>query len=276
MRGVNRLIVDSVRILRRQWRGWIVVAVLSVVAYVVGAVLLVYSADLVLNGELDEILERISNLDRYSEAGNRAYFESLEFDFSIWNFVPAVFAVLLIWLVTNLVTATIALLTLSAERGDDQSPSAVLAKACKRIPRLVGVDLQLVAVAAAVVAVTALSAVTVPLMLIVVVPVLIVAGIWSFPIILLAYVVASVGPARWSLGYAGRLVRGRFWGTLGRLLLLLLITAVISLIVEVVTGQLGLFWILSEVLNGAVSTVLSLVFSIATAIIYLDLGGESD
>ena len=276
MRGVNRLIVDSLRILRRQWRGWIVVAVLSIVAYAVLAVLSGYSADLVLNGRLDEILERISNLNRYSDADNQVYFESIEFDFSIWNFVPAIFGVLFTCLVTNLVTATIALLTLSAERGDDQSPSAVLAKACKRIPRLVGVDLQLLVVVAAVVAVTALLAVTVPLMLIVVVPVLIVAGIWSFPIILLAYVVASVGPARWSLGYAGRLLRGRFWGTFGRALLLLLILTVISLIVELVTGQLGLFWILSEVLNGAASTVLSLVFSIAIAIIYLDLGGESD
>lgn len=277
LRGVNRLIADSLRILRRQWRGWIFVALLSVVAYVLVAVLFVYSADLVLNGELDEIIERISEPGFDPETPeNEAYFESLEVDLSIWNFVPAVLGALFAWFVSNLVTAAITLLTLADERGDDQRHSAVLTKALKRVPRLIGVDLQFVVLVAAVSAVTLLVAATVPLMLIVVIPVLIVAGIWGLPVAFLAYVVASIGPAQWSLGYAYRLVRGRFRATFGRLLLLLVIVTVFAVMTELVAGQLGLSWVLSDVLIGAVSTVLSLLLSIATAIVYLDLGGESD
>ena len=276
LRSPNRLIGDSVRILRRQWRGCTVVALLSVAPYVLVGVLIVYSADLVLNGEFDEILERISqpSFDPQTPE-NEAYFESLEVDFSVLNFVPGVFGLLITWLVGKLMTATVALLTLGELRGDRSTVSAVLRKAWGRIPRLIGLDLQILALAMMLVAIIVLAAVTVPLILILVIPAVAVAMILAFPVYILAYVVASIGPSQSSLRYAYRLVRKRFWGTFGRTLLLMVIVG-LSAPLGAVTGLLGLFWVLTDLLNGVVSAVLALLFGIATAILYLDLGGESE
>ena len=277
LRGPNRLIGDSVRIMRRQWRGCRVVALLSVAAYVLAGVLIVYSADLVLNGEFDEILDRISQPSFDPQAPeNEAYFESLEVDFSVLNFVPAVLGLLITWLAGKLMTATVALLALGELRGDTSTVSAVLRKAWGRIPRLLGLDLQILALAMMLVAIIVLAAVTVPLALILVIPAVAVAMILAFPVSILAYVVASIGPAESSLRYAYRLVRKRFWGTFGRTLLLIVIVGVVSFAFGAVTGLLGLFWVLTDLLNGVVSAVLALLFGIATAILYLDLGGESE
>ena len=277
LRGPNRLIGDSLRILRRQWRGCTVVALLSVAAGLLLSVLFLDSADRVLMGEFDEFFERISQPNFDPETSeNRAYFESLEFDFSIWNFAPAVLGLLITWLVSNLLTATVALLTLGDLRGDTSTRSGVLRKACGRLPRLIGLDLQIMALAMMLVAIIVLAAVTVPLVLILVIPAVLVALILALPVYMLAYVVASIGPAQSSLGYSFRLVRKRFWGTFGRTLLVVLIVGVVSLVFGTVTGLLGLFGVLADSLNGVVTTVLALLFSIASAILYFDLGGESD
>ncbi len=277
LRGPNRLIGDSLRILRRQWRGCTVVALLSVAAGLLLSVLFLDSADRVLMGEFDEFFERISqpNFDPETPE-NRAYFESLEFDFSIWNFVPAVLGLLITWLVSNLLTATVALLTLGDLRGDTSTRAGVLRKACGRLPRLIGLDLQIMALAMMLVAIIVLAAVTVPLVLILVIPAVLVVLILALPVYMLAYVVASIGPAQSSLGYSFRLVRKRFWGTFGRTLLVVLIVGVVSFVFGTVTGLLGLFGVLADSLNGVVTTVLALLFSIASAILYFDLGGESE
>ncbi len=277
LRGTNRLIGDSSLTLRRQWRGCAAVASVSVVAGLLLSLLFLYSADRVLMGEFDEIWARISaqSFDP-TTSENEAYFESLEFDFSIWNLVPAVLGLLLTWLVSKLMTVTTALLTLAEQRGEISAVSAVLRKACRRIPRLMGVDLQILALAIVSMAVVVLAAVTVPLALIVVIPVLLVAMILTFPVFLLAYVVASLGPAQPSLNCAFHLARKRFWGTFGRALLFIVIITVISFAFATVTDLLSLPWILADLLNGTVSAGLALLFGIATAILYLDLGGETD
>ncbi len=277
LRGTNRLIGDSFRTLRRQWRGCAVVASVSIVAGLLLSVLFLYSADQVLMGELDEVWARISaqSFDPTTPE-NEAYFESLEFDFSIWNFVPAVLGLLITWLAYNLMTAAAALLALVEQRGELPAVSTVLRKAAKRIPRLVGVDLQILALAIAAMAVLVLAAATVPLTLIVLIPVLLAATFLAFPVYVLAYIVASLGPAQSSLKCAYHLARRHFWGTYGRALLIVVIITLVSLASATVTGLLGLPGILADLLNGTVSAVLALLFGVATAVIYLDLGGETD
>ena len=45
---------------------------------------------------------------------------------------------------------------------------------------------------------------------------------------------------------------------------------------EIATALSGVSWIVADLVSGAVSAVMAVLFSIATAILYLDLGGETD
>ncbi len=277
LRGSNRLLGDSLRILRRQWRGCVFVALLSAAAGLLVSALFLYSADRVTMGEFDEIRERISQPDFDPEtSGNEAYFESLEFDFSVRSLAPAVLGLLIAWLVSNLLTATVVLLTLGDLRDDTSTRSGVLRKACGRLPRLIGLNLQIMLLAMMILAIVVPAALTAPLMLILVVPAVLVAVILALPVYALAYVVASTAPARSPLRYSYRLVRKHFWGTLGRMLLVVLIVGVVGGVFEAVTGLSGLFWVLADSLSGVVSSVLALLSVVASAILYFDLGGESD
>ena len=280
LRGPGRLLGDSFSLLRRQWRGCALPVLLLIAAQLLAVVLFFYSGDLVLMGEFDEDWARLSDPSTTPE--DDAYFESLEFDFAVLNFVPAAIGGLLFWLASNLLTAVAALLTLGELRGETITASKVLRQASRRVLRILGLDLQLL-LAVLIVAIIALAAATAPLLLFLVIPAVLITVFWSIAIVSLAYVVASVGPAESSLRYAFRLVRGRFWGTLGRLLLvsvvvmvISVVVMVISLVISAVTPWFGSFWALQELINAAMSAVLALLAVIASAILYFDLGGESD
>ena len=274
LRGPIRLFGDSFSLLRRQWRGCAVAALVLIAAQFLLIVLFRYSADQVLMGEFDETWSRFS--DPATTPEDQAYFESLESDFSVSNFVAAATGLLVCWVASKLLTATVARLTLRDLRGDTITVSKVSRQAWRRIPRLIGLDLQVLVLALLLVAIIVLVAVTVPLLLILVIPVVLFALFLSNPIVSLAYVVASVGPAKSSLSYAFRLVRGHFWGTLGRILLVTVVVLGVLLVVSGVTSQFGLFWALQELINAVISVVASLLITIASAILYFDLGGESD
>ena len=192
------------------------------------------------------------------------------------NLLPAVFGLLLILVVSKLTTATVALLTLRELRGDTSTLSAVLKKAAGRIPRLFGLDLKVLALALAPLAIIVLTAVTEPLLLILVLPAAAVVFLAALPVYFLAYVVASIGPAQPSLRYSYRLIRNRFWAAFGRTLLLFALLFGVGSVFEAATALSGVSWIVADLVNGAASAVTAVLFSIAIAILYLDLGGETD
>ena len=274
LRGPGRLLGDTFSMLRRQWRGGALPVLLSIAAQLLAVVLLFYSGDLVLMGEFDEAWARLSDPSATPE--NEAYFESLEFDFAVLNFVPVAIGGLLFWLTANLLTAVAALLTLGDLRGETITVSKVLRQASRRVPRIMGLDLQLLVLGVLLVAIIVLAAVTVPLLLILVIPAFLITMFWSLPIISLAYVVASAGPAKSSLSYAFGLVRGHFWGTLGRMLLVNTIVGGVAFVIPSVIPSFGSFWVLKELIIATLSAVLTLLAVIASAILYFDLGGESD
>ena len=281
LRSSGDLLSDSFSLLRRQWRGCTFAALVSIAAQVLLAVLLLFAADNILMGELGEIWERGSRpgFDPTTPE-DEAYFESLEFDFSVVNFVPAVLGLLITWVMANVSTATVVLLALGDLRSRASSLSEVLRQAFRRVPRLMGLQLQLAVLALVAAAIVVLPAFAAPALLFLLIPALVIAFILSLAVVYLASVVASAGPSEPSLRYAIRLVRGRFWGVLGRMLLVLLVVMVISIVTSTVfglaTSSLGALSWSGQMISTVTSVVLGLLVTVASVIIYDDLGGESD
>ncbi|GEM_PF-3291375 len=98
----------------------------------------------------------------------------------------------------------------------------------------------------------------------------------GLPLALLAVVTAAAGPATPSMRYARGLLRGTYWATLGRVVVLLVLSMAATIPVVVASEAAGLF---SDRLAGVVLVVLSVfpevLFTIALFTVYRDLGGES-
>lgn len=281
IRGVGQLLGDMFSITGRRWRSWAVAAALSFAAQAVVLMLLIVSANSVLNGELGEVWDRISDPGFDPESAEQtAYFESLELDFSVVSLAPLLLGLLAAWIAGNVMSATVARVALRDLQQRDLAPADALRQAWRRVPRLMGLDLQVLAVVAVAVLVVVLAGILSPVLLIGLIPALIVGLAYGSLVAALAYVVASVGPATPSLAYGARLLRGRFWRVLGRMLVVLVVLAAASVAVGILVALAGqgsaTVVVVAQVVQAVVTTVIAVVASIAVAIIYHDLGGESE
>ena len=282
LRGPSRLVADTFSLTGRQWRGCAAVALIYIVSQVATLVLVIVSASDILMGELGEIWDRVSEpgVD-LTEPEHEAYFQSLEFDLSLNNFVPAVLGLLALWVASNVMQAAITRIALSDLRDRTLTTSDALRQALGRVPRLMGLDLQIVVIFVVAVVAMVFAGIGAPLLLIPLIPAFIVGTVYALVVTPLAYVVASAGPRKWSLPYGARLVRGRFWATLGRLLLIFLVLFAVSLAVGLVFTLAGTsagpaFQLISQLVQTVVGAALAVVGIVVAAILYHDLGGESD
>ncbi len=279
LRSVGALLRDSFSSMRRHWRGCSVASLVYIVGQVLALLLVVLSADWILTGELGELWDRVNEpgFDPTTRE-NEAYFESLEFDFSALNFVPAVLGMMILWVTGSFFTATAALLALGDFRGSAPSLPSTFLRALRRVPRIMGLQLLFALFVVAASGVVVLAALVSPLLLILLIPALLAAVILSMPIFNLAYIVASAGLRELPLPYAIRLVRRRFWGVFGRIAVVVLIALafsfVISAVLDLAASSLG--GTLVQAVNLGVSAVFALLVTVASAIIYHDLGGESE
>ncbi len=282
MRGPGQLIANTFSLTRRRWRGCAAVALIYIVSQAAAVVLVIVSASDILMGELGEIWDRVSEpgVD-LTEPEHEAYFRSLEFDLAPINFVPALLGLMALRVASNVMQAAVTRIALGDLRDQALNTSDALRQALGRVPRLIGLDLQIVAIFLVAVAATAVAGIGAPLLLIPLVPACIVGAVYALVVTPLAYVVASAGPRTWSLPYGARLVRGRFWATLGRLLVVFVVLFAVSLAVGLVFTLPGtsavpaLEWV-SQVVQMVVGAALAVVGLVAAAILYHDLGGESD
>ena len=281
MRGPGELLGNTFSIARRQWRGCALAALISVAVQVVMVVLLFITADAVVMGELGGILERVFDPERVDTPETEAYFRSLEFDWSPINFLPAALALLIVWVASNIAKAAVTRLALGDLTGRAPSVSDAFKQAVPRVPRLMGLDIQVFLILVAAMIVVVAAAWIEPLLLIAVIPALVAGAVYAIPVIPMAYVVAAVGPANPSLRYAVRLVRRRFWGSLGRMLLVMVVIFAISLVVGVPFAIAGAeagpsFQIVSQAIQTVLGAALGILGYVAPMILYHDLGGESD
>ncbi|MCY4665896.1 MAG: DUF2510 domain-containing protein [Acidimicrobiaceae bacterium] len=281
MRRPGRLIADTLSIAVRRWRSCAAAALIYLAGQVVMVVLLLVAANEILMGELGEIWDRINDPDFDPEAPEQtAYFESLEFDLSPVNLALILLGIGAVWISGNVMQATVARVTLSELRDRPLAPSDALRQALRRVPRLVGLDLQVFAILLIALLVVVFAGYAAPVLLIPLLPLFIVGAVYGMVIVSLAYVVASVGPEAWTLGYGTRLVRRRFWRTLGRMLLvfaaLMAVTFAVGLAFILAGSSSLAFEVVSQLVHTVVGTVIGVVGLVAIAIIYHDLGGESD
>ena len=281
MRRPGRLLADMFSIAARRWRSCAAAGLIYLAAQVVMVVLLLIAGDDILMGELGEIWDRISDPNFDPEAPEQtAYFESLEFDLSPVNLVPILLGIGAVWVASNLLQAAVTRVALSDLRDRTLTASDVLSQALRRVPRLVGLDLQVTAIFLIAVIVVVVGGFVTPLLLIPLIPAFMVGAVYFLVVMSLAFAFASVGPAAPSLRYGARLVRGRFWGTLGRMLLVFVVLMAVTVAVGMVftlagSSTLG-FQLVSQLVQTVVGTAITVVGMIAVAIIYHDLGGESD
>ena len=281
MRRPGRLMADAVSIARRRWRSCAAAALIYLAGQVAMVVLLLVGINELLMGELGEIWDRIAdpNFDPASDE-QTTYFESLEVDLSLVNFALIAMGLLAVWISGNLMQATLARVTLGDLQDRALAPSDALRQALRRVPRLMGLDIQLIAIFVIAILVMIVAGVAAPVLLIPLIPVFGVAAVYGMVVVSLAYVFASVGPTKWSLGYGARLVRRRFWGTFGRMLAVFLVLMAVTIAVGLVFTLAGFdslaFEVVSQLVQTVIGTVITVVGLVAVAIIYHDLGGESD
>ena len=282
MRGPSRLVADTFSLTGRRWRSFVAVALIYIASQILALVLLILSANDLLMGELGEIWDRVTEpgVD-LTQPEHEAYFQSLEFDLAPINFVPVLLGLLALWGASTLMQAAVTRIALSDVSDRALTTSDALRQALGRVPRLMGVSLQIAAIFLAAVLATVLAGIGAPLLLLPLIPALIVGGIYALVVMPLAYVVASAGPRTWPLPYGARLVRRRFWASLGRLLLIYLLLFAASLAVGLVLGLAGAsagpaFQLVSQLVQSVVGAGLGVVGIVAAAILYHDLGGESD
>ena len=281
LRGPGVLIGNSFSLARRKWKGLALAALLTAAGQIAVVLTGIVTLDRVLAGELSEIWARVTAPDFDAESPEQqAYFESLEFDFSVSSFLPLAVGLLIAWVAHSVTRAVVMRLAMDDLHGRQSTVADAFRQSLARVPRLMGVDLQIWLLAVSALVVIGLSARAAPALLILLIPGLIAAVILLMAVIQLAYVVAAVGPPQASLRYAARLVRDRFWKALGRMLLVVLVVIAVSAAVGMVFGLPTVLaeqlWVLSQVVQAFVGAALGVVLLIASAILYYDLDGESD
>ena len=281
LRSPGKLIADTFSLAVRRWRSCAAAALIYLAAQVVMVVLLLIAANEILMGELGEIWDRINDPDFDPEAPEQtAYFESLEVDLSLVSVALILLGIAVVWISGNVMQATVARVTLSDLQDRALAPSDALRQALRRVPRLVGLSLQVFAIVLIAILVTVFAGLAAPVMLIPLIPAFLVGAVYGMVVVSLAYVVASVGPEAWTLGYGARLLRRRFWRTFGRMLLVFVVLTAISFAVGLVftlAGSASLaFQVVSQLVQPVVGTVIGVFSLVAVAIIYHDLGGESE
>lgn len=294
-RSISDLLTGTPKLFAANWRPFVIIYALAAVIYLAGEQLVRIGADSVFGDTLVALFNEFERLDPESE-NPRAVLEARWNDVqdhvrSLDSSTLARGALLmtsgaLVAVVVNV--AQLAAYGYLVTRRLAHQPAATataLVAGLRRVVRIVGVMLMLLlmfsaACMVASVLVGILTVVSGPLGA-VVGGLAVVAGLAAVvavvPLALLTMMTAAVGPREPSMRYARNLLRGAYWPTLGRMVLLLALVAVALVLTLLMAGLLGY---LAEPLNRVTVYVVGVLpetlLAIALFTMYHDLGGESD
>ncbi len=287
-RPTGKLIRDSASMIRRHWRVYVVVvAVGAAVAAVItelGYRAWLSSWNTAFGGQLEEIMNRLTSpgFDPTTQE-SQDYFSSIDFDPSLGALGRGALGGLLMAVAPLLGVASMARAAVTDLRGRTPAASDALRGGLGRLPRVLGVWLQIFAVMAAVGTVVVIAARFSPLLALPLGLAALVLFVAAFPVMSMAGTTAAVGPKTLSLRYAHSLVRGTYWPTFGRLLVIALLTGVFALVVGLAffaispgdaldpSGGSLIINMVSYFLNSAIG----LTATIPSVLLYRDLGGET-
>ena len=284
-RPTGQMISDSVAMIRRRWRVYVVViAVTAVVAAAIDEVgyrLGLGAVDRVFGGRLDEIITRFSSpdFDPTTEEG-REYIDSIRIDLS-WRAVGQAALGALIFLLSSLLgLAAVARAAVADLMGRAPTAGDALRGGSARLGRIAGVWLQIMAALAAVPVVMAAIVVWSAgsyILFLLFIPMAI-AGvaffIFAFPIMGLAPLTAAIAPKTPSLRYTISLVRGVFWAVLGRVLVITLLTLVLGMAIALPIPAIFGDSLIANMAGGTLAYAVGLAATVPAVLVYRDLGGE--
>ena len=279
MRPAWQVVSASFALIKRRGRDCALVTLAGWAGALVAMALLYFGTREVIP-QLAEILNTFSDPDfDWQSPEAEAYFESIDFDVSGSGVLLTLAAAALFAAAALGHAAAAARLTLCDLTGRRCDAAEALRRAARRLPRVIGVALLLAAVYTAILTL-ALLLVTVALVLgaglvIVVVLAAIAAAVLPTAIFNLALVTASTGPAEPSLICAFRLVRGAFWGTLGRILLVIAVVQALSFFATGTVQLAGLDgWPLWFFSFGVAGPAADTAAAVGATVLYYDRGGE--
>ena len=146
VRPVGALVSETFSMITRRWQSYVIVVLVAAVATLIGFGFAYAGASELLGGELGEVMNRVlePGFDPES-ADNEAYFESIEV--AVTPTVIAFFVVgALIWIAASIVGGVaVSWLAAADMKGGRRTPTEALTGAVTRVPRMLGLVLQLLA-----------------------------------------------------------------------------------------------------------------------------------
>ena len=295
-RDISDLLTGTWRMLADNWRALGAMCAVIVVVFLVGASIAYRGYDDVFGNTLTVLLDELESLEPGAEPEDFQNALDDQWDqltARLRGFGTSTLARGVLTMALGVLVATAANtvefaafghFTLSRLNRGALGAAAALRAGLKRLLRMFGVGLMLVAIGVAALMVASLVsgvislAAGVPGVVLGVLLLLavLVGMVGAAPLALLAVMTAAVGPATPSLRYARNLLRVSYWATFGRMALVAVLYVILSVALELLVGVLGFLGTpASFAVSAAVSVFPELLFSIACFTIYHDLGGEN-
>lgn len=290
-RPIGALLTGTWRLMAANWRPLLVIWAVIVVMYLIGGRIIGVGYDRVFGDTFEVLADELSLLEPEADGEDLQAVLDDNWDMlkdRLSSLGPGTVATGVALLAAGVLVAAAANIVEFASFGKltvwrlDHRPAgaaASLLNGLRRLPRVFGVILMLLSIwFAGLLAVGLLSLWSRVLGAVLAVALcltLLVAMVGAAPLVLLAVMTAAVGPAEPSLPYAGNLLRGSYWATFGRFVLISVLFVIASIVLSLLAEFVGQF---AAPLEGVIAVVVSvfpeMLFSIACFTIYHDLGGE--
>lgn len=286
-RPTGELINDSVAMLRRHWRVYLAVAAVgAVILAIIGELIYRASIDFIdraLGGELDEIISWITSPDFDPTTQETAdYFSSISFDPDLGALGWAVLWYLLSTVALLFGIASVARAAVADLRGRTPTTSDAFLGGLGRLGRVFGVWLQIWTAIVVMILIVVVSAFLSFLLATLLFLAAVALGVAFFPVWAVVGATAAIGPKEPSLRYTFSLVKGAYWPTFGRVMVITILLVVVVLAISTPfalispRGELVLTggWLIVDMVGNALATAVALIVTIPSVLVYRDLGGE--
>ena len=277
--SVWQIVPNTFSLIAGHWRELTVVAFPIVVLTLLGLVAVFIGFDSALNVNVDEFFDRVTEpgFAPNNNAADELWWDAIEFDVGanvvLWWAIGT-----LAFLASGLGSIALARFLLGAASGRAPAPGTAYAGALRRVPRVIGWILIVIAAWIVTTLIIVVLAVISPLTLIITIPVVIALALWAVPVVTMASTIIIAGPRDSPvISTAVGLVKGRWWAMVGRMLIIWLVVFAASLPLAVVTGPLLALSVIGSLLLSTIGQVVQGVIGQAGGtLVYLWASGPVD
>ncbi len=261
------------------WREAVIVALPLVLGTIGGAALIYTGVDLALNIDPNEFFDRVTTPGFNPSSGaDEAFLDSIELDITGSSVLCVVFGLLFWWFAGMLSTIGLSRLFIAHHKGRSLPARDALSGAIRRIPRMALWWCMLIGFAVAAALVLVFVGVFAPILLLLLLPAVIAAGVWLIPYYTIAGLVVAVAPTSRGIVQPTRdVVPGRWGFIFVRLLLLIVLNIALGFPIGIVSNAVLMASVLGYLLFTAlVQAFQTVVGQAGYLVIYDALGAEID